>query len=403
MNRIARRTFACALPLVCAAAVAFGQSPAPAPSPSPSPSAPAAQPSGMAQQPNPPDAAAQPAQQPPPGADAAQRPQQPEQPQQPQQPAAGGSAAPGGPSAAPGAGAAATAAHGQAVAAYNEGIAALRTRDVPGAIAKFEQASQLDPQLAAAPAVLADLYLSQHKPAEALAAADRALALEPGKPHLMFDRYQALKGLGDKPRAAQALEALAASKPAPDMARDVAVSYYNEAADAAKDQKADAAIADLKRATEVDRTLEPAYQALANVYVASSSFHDALEVADRWVAAEPQSLAALQLRHDMLLKLKDPRVKEARAALDSAKSAAAVPINQGTELYYANRIAEATRVLASLVQADPNNARAHYLLGLCYANAGDSAHARAELQAVIKLEPNDPDAALSQQMLAELR
>lgn len=399
MNRLARRIFACALPLVCAAAVAFGQSSAPAPapstSPSPSPAAPAAPPSGVTQQP---DSAAQPAQpapQTPPGAAATQ---------QPQQPAAAGSAAPGGPSAgAPATGAAATAARAQAVAAYNEGIAALRTRDVPGAIAKFEQASQLDPQLAAAPAVLADLYLAQHKPAEALAAADRALALEPGKPHLMFDRYQALKGLGDKPRAAQALEALAASKPAPDMARDVAVSYYNEAADAAKDQKADAAIADLKRATEVDRTLEPAYQALANVYVASSSFHDALEVADRWVAAEPQSLAALQLRHDMLVKLKDPHAKEALAALGSGKSAAAVPLNQGTELYYANRIAEATRVLAGLVQADPNNARAHYLLGLCYANAGDSAHARTELQAVIKLEPNDPDAALSQQMLAELR
>lgn len=290
-----------------------------------------------------------------------------------------------------------------AVAAYNEGVVALKAKDLPGATAKFEQAAAADPKLAAAHEVLTSLYLEQHKPNEALGAADRALALEPGKQRVMLDRYLALKGLGDKPRAAQALAELAAHA-GPEVARDVAVNLYNDAADALRDKHEEQAVGDLKRALEVDRSLEPAYNALANIYMAKKDYRAALEIADRWVAAAPQSLTALQLRYKVLTDLKDPRAREARAAMDNAKGDVGNPLNQGIELYNGNRIPEATKIFEALVQSEPGNARAHYMLGLCYVNAGNLGSAKEHLETFLKLAPpDDPEAQNAKQMLAELK
>jgi Tfp pilus assembly protein PilF len=335
-------------------------------------------------------------------------------------PQSGGAAAPGAPPGAPPAAqpagasgkappppppadaGAAKAKHDAAVA-YNEGVAALKAKDMQTATAKFEQAATIDPKLAEAHAILAGLYLEQHRPADALAAADRALALEPGKPRVMIDRYQALRGLGDKQRAAQALAELAASHPGPELARDVAVSLYNEAADALREKHVEDATADLKRAIEVDRTLEPAYGALANVDLTKKDYPAALDVADRWVAAAPQSLSALQLRYRVLSELKDPRAQQAKAAMDSAKGDASNPLNHGIELYNGNRIPEATKIFESVLQADPKNARTHYMLGLCYTNTGDLARAKEHLETFLQLAPNDPEAQSARQMLAELK
>jgi Tfp pilus assembly protein PilF len=318
-------------------------------------------------------------------------------------PRAGQPAAGSGNSAAPPADAAEAKARHDAAVAYNEGVAAIKAKDLATATAKFEQAATLDPKLADAHAVLAGLYLEQHRSADALAAADRALALQPGKPRVMIDRYQALRALGDKPRAAQALVELAASHPGPELARDVAVSLYNEAADALREKHVEDATADLKRALEVDRTLEPAYQALANIYLSKQDYRGALDVADRWVAAAPQSLSALQLRYKVLTDLKDPRAKEAKVAMDGAKGDASNPLNHGIELYNGNRIPEAAKVFEDLLQADPKNARAHYMLGLCYTNAGDLAKAKEHLETFLQLAPNDPEAQSARQMLAELK
>jgi Tfp pilus assembly protein PilF len=332
---------------------------------------------------------------------------------QPQQaPAAEAGAAPGaapagpapsGPAAAAGgASAAEVKTRNEAIAAYNEGVAALKAKDVPGAMARFERAAAIDPKLAAAQAVLADLYLDQKRPADALAAAERALALEPGRARVQLVRYQALRALGDRAREAQALDALA-EHPAADVARDVAVYLYNDAADATRDKNPDLARADLKRALAADPTLEPAYGALARLDMAQNDDAGALAVADRWVAAAPQSLQALQMRYELLSRLKDPRAREARAAMENAKAGAGTPLNQGIDLYNANRIPEATRIFEGVVAAEPGNARGHYLLALCYTNAGNLVAAREQLEAFLKIAPAGPEAETARQMLKELQ
>jgi tetratricopeptide (TPR) repeat protein len=286
-----------------------------------------------------------------------------------------------------------------AVAAYNEGVTALHAKDQGTAIAKFEQAATLDPKLAPAQSALASLYLEQKKYPEALAAADRALALELGKEIAMAARYEALKGIGDGPRAAEALDALAKQHPG----REVAVRLFNEAAELSRAKKVDDAVTYLRRALEIDRTLTPAYQALVNIDLARHGNADALAMAERWLEIEPHGLEALQARYKVLAAMKDPRAKEAKAALDGAKGDSGKdPYNQGVSLYNINRIPEATKLFEQVVAADPNHAKAHYMLGLCYANAGDLAKAKEQLETFLRLAPNDPDAASAQQMIKDL-
>lgn len=118
----------------------------------------------------------------------------------------------------------------KAVLAYNEGVEILKKGDNAAALAKFEAASSLDPKLPEAHAVIAELSLELGEPAKALAAADRYLEIRPGDVRGLQARYDALKAMGDKEKARQALQALATA----DRSLDTAVRLYNEGAEATR-------------------------------------------------------------------------------------------------------------------------------------------------------------------------
>lgn len=125
----------------------------------------------------------------------------------------------------------------KAVEAYNAGVTKLRAGDNAGAAPEFERAAALDPQLAEAPAVLAELYIELGRPADALAAADRYLALKPGDARGLRARYDALKKSGDTAKAKEALDALVASA-----AQDpeTAVRLFNEGAELTRSKRPEA-------------------------------------------------------------------------------------------------------------------------------------------------------------------
>jgi tetratricopeptide (TPR) repeat protein len=288
----------------------------------------------------------------------------------------------------------------EAVLAYNAGVKAIQDKDLAAAAAGFEKAATLDPMLAPAQAALAEIYLEQHKNAEALAAADRYLALEPGKPRGLQARYDALKGMGDRQRASQALEALIAADPG----HNTALRVYNEGADALRAGNLEGAVRDLQRAIDLDPKLDAAYAGLTNIYLSHKQNKEALALADRWLAVRPEAGEALTVRYQALSALKDPRAKEAKVALDAAKSTQTpeAAFNQGVTLFNTGNIAEATSIFESVVARKPELARGHYMLGLCYANAQNAAKAKEQLQEFVRLAPNDPDAAAAKQMLEYL-
>jgi len=63
-----------------------------------------------------------------------------------------------------------------------------------------------------------------------------------------------------------------------------------------------------------------------------------------------------------------------------------------------NRPEAAKAALLEILELDPEFARAHYTLGLIYANT-DTAKAREHLQRFLDLSPKDPEAGSAKEML----
>jgi tetratricopeptide (TPR) repeat protein len=124
----------------------------------------------------------------------------------------------------------------KAVLAYNEGVNLLKASDLKGAAPKFEAAAALNPDLAEAQGALAEIYLELGRNPDALAAADRYLALKPNDPRGLKARYDALKATGAADKARAALDALATADPQGD---GTATRLFNEGAELTRTGKYD--------------------------------------------------------------------------------------------------------------------------------------------------------------------
>lgn len=188
---------------------------------------------------------------------------------------------------------------GKAVEAYNEGVKLLKGGDLPGSVAKFQEATSHDPELPEPYSALGEVYLELSKPAEALAAVDKLLAMRPNDVRGLRTRFDALKALGE-------------------------------------DEKARAALGDL-------------------------------------------------------------------AAADHSPDTAIRLTNEGITLFNAGDAAASVPFFEKAVVADPNLAKAYYMLGLACANAGQNDRARENLEKFIAMAPEDPDAASAKEMLEYLK
>ena len=94
-------------------------------------------------------------------------------------------------------------------------------------------------------------------------------------------------------------------------------------------------------------------------------------------------------------KAKEYQQKYAAANADDPT----VMLNQGIELYNKGDFKAAAPVLQKVLAAQPENAKAHFLLGMASANLGNTADVKKHLGEYLKLEPNGKDAASAKEML----
>lgn len=187
----------------------------------------------------------------------------------------------------------------QAIQAYNEGVTSLQGGDLATAAAKFQQASELNPELPEAPGALADVLLELKKPAEALAAADRYLALKPNDPRGLRARYDSLKALGETAKAKEALAALAQT----DKSRDTAVRLMNEGIGFFNAGKAAEALPLFQAAEQADPSLVKAHYMLGLTYINTGDTAKAREHLQKFLELAPN----------------DPDAATAKEMLDSLK------------------------------------------------------------------------------------
>ena len=289
----------------------------------------------------------------------------------------------------------------QAITAFNDGVSLLQANNLAGAAAKFEEATKLDPALAPAHGALAEVYSEQKKHAEALASADRYLELEPGNVRALRVRFDAIRALGDKEKLGPALDALVAA----DKSRETAVRLYNLGAEASRTGDRDGAVGYLKRAIEIDPTLDQAYTAMGQVLIVKKSYKEAIEAVDPLLARNPNNLEALTIRFEALKSSGDKAgAAKAQEAMKAAQSAMNPDdlFKQGVALYNANNMAGAVDAFKMALTVNPKHAKSHYMLGLAYAGT-DAAKAKEHLEKFLELAPDDPDAAQAKEMLSYLK
>jgi tetratricopeptide (TPR) repeat protein len=205
-----------------------------------------------------------------------------------------------------------------------------------------------------------------------------------------------------------ALAAAAASGAAdPEAAkRGAAADVYNQGVMALRAQDYDTAVALFQSALEKQPELGAAHAALARVYMEKQEHAKALEHANHAIAlqADVDSMnQVLYSSHNALGNKEE--AQKALAALKAAnpEKASLNVFNEAVDLYNAGNMAEAKAGFEQVLGADPNHAKAHYLLGLVFVNEANNAKAAEHLQKFIELAPDDPDAATAKEMLQYLK
>ncbi len=112
---------------------------------------------------------------------------------------------------------------------HNEGAALLKTKDFQGALAKFQEALKLDPNLMDSQVGIATAALELGKYAEADSAAEAILKVDPKNQAAIRVRYNAALSLGDNAKLVDALVSLAAIDPV--RARDGLLKFAFDAYD----------------------------------------------------------------------------------------------------------------------------------------------------------------------------
>jgi tetratricopeptide (TPR) repeat protein len=187
--------------------------------------------------------------------------------------------------------------------------------------------------------------------------------------------------------------------------QDRAVLIFNEGAEASQMGDVATARSKFQEAVGLDPQLAPAYVALGMLSYDDKDYAKAVELGEKAYAIDPKDAKGLRLLVAAYQKAgddaKSKAYSEQLAAVDPTAGAAETA-NKGIELYNSGDTAGAQKLFEQAVEADPDNARAHYMLGLCLAGS-DPASAKAHLEAFLRLAPDDPDAATAKEMLKYLK
>lgn len=284
---------------------------------------------------------------------------------------------------------------------FNEGVLALQAGDMDTALTNFLQAIEKDPNMILAHSAVAGVYLEQQNYQAALASADKVIELDPENPRGMRFKYEAYKGMGDEENSKKALRQLQRLAPGGDTIKMI----FNEGVDATK-------VGDLKTAkdrfTEVldlDANFKEAIAALAVIYIKESDFTNAVAMAERVLAIDPNNTQAKRIRYDGYRNLGDEeKAKEAMAAVADADPGVLIKefFQTGIRQFEAGDVAGAIDNFKQVLELDPNHARAHYRMGISSISNGDNPTAKVHLEKFLELAPNDPEAGTARDMIGFL-
>jgi tetratricopeptide (TPR) repeat protein len=176
-----------------------------------------------------------------------------------------------------------------AVEAYNAGAVLANAGDVPGAIAKFEQAVAAKPDMLAGWSALAKMQIRQKNYAKALEASGKVLDIDDSDVDMLTVQYNAYTAMGDKANAAKVQDKLPKN----------ANGLFNDAAKAINSGDDTTAEKLLKQAISADPTFAQAHYELGMIYVRGGKSAEAKAALSKYLELAPDGKDAATAKQMM--------------------------------------------------------------------------------------------------------
>ncbi len=288
-----------------------------------------------------------------------------------------------------------------AAVAYQEAVAAFEAKDYVTAEAKLEETLEDEPELRQAWTALSVVELEQEHYAESAAAAETAIELGSTDMAVFRTRWEAYRLAGDEAKTAEAQADLERFGQLAEEAKRI----YNEGVALLKTGDKEGAFVKFEQALDADPNLEPALFAAATTGLETGRPAVTADAAKRILVNNPGNQDALRLSYNAALELQDDEMLiDALVGLAPVEPEAAKKNLWVLAMaaYNANDNEKSKDRFAKVLQVDPNNAQAHYLLGLVYLGEGANDETREHLGRFLALAPDDPDAASAREILAYL-
>ena len=287
----------------------------------------------------------------------------------------------------------------RAVRTYNEGVEAQRLGDLDLADEKYRRAAEMNPDLAAPHTALAAVASIREDWETAAAEAEAAIAVDPEDVRAMQIRFDAYRNLGQE---AEASEAAAALREIGDLDA-AAARIFNEGVDAYTAGDLAMAQSKFQQVIQLSPDMVAPYVALAQISLAQGSPAEALAMAKSALEREPDDTRALKIAFDGARLTGD--TEAATHALDrlvelEPEWVTTTVFQHAERLIDQNKPEAAALELEYVVKADPDMARAHFLLGMALFNSGRADEGRAHLLRFIELAPDDPDVEIARGLLS---
>lgn len=290
----------------------------------------------------------------------------------------------------------------QAIAAYNAGLAALNAKDYATAEAKFQEAVKHDPKLRQAWAALSAAYFEDGRYQDTVDAAAKAIALGSTNDAMLRARWQAYEKLGDKDKAASALDDMKNTA----LRTEEAKELYNQGVGLFKSGDKEGALAKFQDAANLDPTLMDAQEGVATTAQELGHNEQAAAAAEQILTEDPENAQALRIRYNAYLALgDDDKLVDALVGLAAVNPDVARQglLKLAYDAYDANDMPKAQERFEKVLQVFPDQPDAHYVLALIEVNQGEKEQAIANLERYLQLAPNADEADTARQLLDYLK